>query len=49
MSAGFCYSTLVNLEHRTVCIYSGFGSLYQSPIPVLIQNSYNYFPFYEFP
>jgi len=48
MSAGFYYSTLVNLEHRTICIDSGFGSLYQSPIPVLIQNSYSYFPPCEF-
>jgi hypothetical protein len=35
MTAGFCCSTLVNLEHRTVCIDSGYGSLYQSPVPVL--------------
>jgi hypothetical protein len=48
MSAGFCYSTLVNLEHSTICIDSGFGSLYQSPIPVFIQNSYNHFLPYEF-
>ena len=33
MSAGFCCSTLVHLEHSTICIDSGFGCLYQSPIP----------------
>jgi hypothetical protein len=42
MSAGFYYSTLVNLEHRTICIDSGFGSLYQFPIPTVISRLMNF-------